>query len=98
VPALTFPLPGELSFEEGAAYPHNYLTAYAGLLRRGRLKPGERVLVHGAGGGVGSAAVQLAKACGAETYALVSTDRRSWWPAARAPTRCYGQTPTGGLS
>jgi len=76
VPALTFPLPDELSFEEGVAYPHNYLTAYAGLLRRGRLSPGERVLVHGAGGGVGSAAVQLAKAYGAETYALVSTEEK----------------------
>jgi len=71
--SLTFPLPAELSFEEGAAYPHNYLTAYAGLLRRGRLQAGERVLVHGAGGGVGSAAVQVAKAAGAVVYAVVSS-------------------------
>jgi NADPH:quinone reductase len=73
-PALTFALPDELSFEEGAAYPLNYLTAYAGLVRRGRLQAGESVLVHGAGGGVGSAALQLAKALGASTYGVVSSE------------------------
>jgi NADPH2:quinone reductase len=73
-PALTFALPDELSFEEGAANPLNYLTAYAGLVRRGRLQAGESVLVHGAGGGVGSAALQLAKALGASTYGVVSSE------------------------
>ncbi len=74
---LTFALPDELSFEQGAAYPHNYLTAYAGLLRRGRLRAGERVLVHGAGGGVGSAAVQVARAAEATVFAVVSSEEKA---------------------
>jgi NADPH:quinone reductase len=76
-PSLTFQLPEELSFEEGAAYPLNYLTAYAGLVRRGQLRPDEKVLVHGAGGGVGSAAVQLAKALGGVAYGVVSSEEKA---------------------
>jgi NADPH2:quinone reductase len=71
-PAATFRLPAELSFCEGAALPLNYLTALAGLERRGRLRAGETLLVHGAGGGVGSAAVQVGKALGARVLAVVS--------------------------
>lgn len=71
-PASTFPLPAELSFHEGAALPLNYLTALAGLERRGRLQAGEILLVHGAGGGAGSAAIQVGKALGARVIALVS--------------------------
>jgi NADPH2:quinone reductase len=75
-PSLTFALPQELSFEQGAAYPLNYLTAYAGLVKRGRLQAGESVLVHGAGGGVGTAALQLAKALGATTYGVVTSEEK----------------------
>ena len=75
-PSLTFALPQELSFEQGAAYPLNYLTAYAGLVRRGDLHAGESVLVHGAGGGVGTAALQLAKALGATTYGVVTSEEK----------------------
>ncbi|MGH7288202.1 MAG: NADPH:quinone oxidoreductase family protein [Myxococcota bacterium] len=71
-PASTFPLPAALSFHEGAALPLNYLTALAGLERRGRLRAGEILLVHGAGGGAGSAAVQVGKALGARVIAIVS--------------------------
>jgi NADPH:quinone reductase len=74
MPQMAFKLIDELSFEEGAAYILNYHTAHFGLLKRGQLKEGETVLVHGAAGGVGTAAVQVAKASGAQVIAVVSTD------------------------
>ena len=77
VPQATFALPDTLSFEEGAAYPLNYLTAIAGLKRRGRLAAGESVLVQGAAGGVGTAAIQVAKALGARVIGLVSTEAKA---------------------
>jgi NADPH:quinone reductase len=73
VPEATFRLPDGLSFAEGAAYPLTYLTALAALRRRGRLQAGETVLVHGAAGGVGTAAIQVGKALGARVLAVVST-------------------------
>ncbi len=66
------PLPDELSFEQGAAIPVNYATAWAGLIGYGNLQPGERVLIHSAGGGVGVAATQIAKCYGAEVYGTAS--------------------------
>jgi NADPH2:quinone reductase len=77
IPEATFPLPDELSFEEGAALPLNYLTALAALERRGRLRAGETVLVHGAAGGVGTACVQVAKAMGASVVGVVSTEAKA---------------------
>jgi NADPH:quinone reductase-like Zn-dependent oxidoreductase len=65
-------LPDELSFEQGAAIPVNYGTAWAGLIGYGNLQSGERVLVHSAGGGVGIAATQIAKRSGAEVYGTAS--------------------------
>jgi NADPH:quinone reductase-like Zn-dependent oxidoreductase len=65
-------LPDELSFEQGAAIPVNYATAWAGLIGYGSLQPGERVLVHSAGGGVGIAAAQIAKRAGAEVCGTAS--------------------------
>jgi len=65
-------LPDELSFEQGAAIPVNYATAWAGLIGYGNLQRGERVLVHSAGGGVGIAATQIAKRHGAEVYGTAS--------------------------
>jgi NADPH2:quinone reductase len=76
-PETTFALADELSFEEGAALPLNYLTALAALDRRGGLRSGETVLVHGAAGGVGTATVQIAKALGAEVTAVVSTEEKA---------------------
>lgn len=64
------PLPKGWSAAEGAAGPLVFLTAYQALRTRGRIKPGETVLVTGASGGVGTAAVVLAKAFGAEVMAL----------------------------
>ncbi len=65
-------LPDALSFEQGAAIPVNYATAWAGLIGYGSLQAGERVLVHSAGGGVGIAATQIAKRAGAEVYGTAS--------------------------
>ncbi|HEV3070983.1 MAG TPA: zinc-binding dehydrogenase [Solirubrobacteraceae bacterium] len=65
-------LPDRLSFEQGAAIPVNYGTAWAGLIGYGNLQPGERVLVHAAAGGVGIAATQIAKRQGAEVYGTAS--------------------------
>ncbi len=58
------PLPGNVSFEQGAALGVPYATAYRGLIDRAQAQPAETVLVHGASGGVGIAAVQLARAAG----------------------------------
>jgi NADPH:quinone reductase-like Zn-dependent oxidoreductase len=66
------PLPDGLSFEQGAAIPVNYATAWAALLGYGSLRAGERVLIHAAAGGVGIAALQLATAAGAEVHGTAS--------------------------
>jgi NADPH:quinone reductase-like Zn-dependent oxidoreductase len=65
-------LPDRLSFEQGAAIPVNYATAWAGLVGYGTLQRGDRVLVHSAGGGVGIAATQIAKHVGAEVFGTAS--------------------------
>jgi NADPH2:quinone reductase len=70
------PKPARLSFAEAAAYGAAYLTAYVALVRRARLEPGEWVLVHGAAGGVGLAAVDLAKALGARVIAASASDAK----------------------
>ena len=66
------PLPDDISFEEGAAIPVNYATAWAGLVRYGSLQAGERVLIHAAAGGVGIAATQIARDRGAEVWGTAS--------------------------
>lgn len=65
-------LPDRLSFEQGAAIPVNYATAWTGLVPYGALQAGQRVLVHAAAGGVGIAATQIAKRLGAEVYGTAS--------------------------
>lgn len=67
-----FPVPERLSFEQAAAFPLVYQTAWRMLVGRAELKPGETVLVHGAGGGVGGAAVEIALLCGARVLATTS--------------------------
>jgi NADPH:quinone reductase-like Zn-dependent oxidoreductase len=73
----TLALPDELSFEQGAAIPVNYGTAWAGLIGYGNLQPGERVLLHSAGGGVGIAATQIAKRVGVEVYGTASPGKHA---------------------
>jgi NADPH:quinone reductase-like Zn-dependent oxidoreductase len=68
-------LPDEWSYEEAASVPVNYATAYAGLVRYGAVREGERVLVHAAAGGVGIAATQIAKAAGAEVFGTASAGK-----------------------
>jgi NADPH2:quinone reductase len=70
---FAFPLSAKLDFAQGAGLILNYHTAYFALLLRGRLREGETVLVHGAAGGVGTAALQVARGLGANTIALVSS-------------------------
>src|ERR1700752_1752160 len=73
----TVALPESMSFEQGAAVPVNYATAWAALHGYGSLRAGERVLVHAAAGGVGIAAVQLAKAAGAVVHGTASPGKHA---------------------
>jgi NADPH2:quinone reductase len=73
----TFPLPDNISFEQGAALPMNYLTAQFALKERAGIREGETVLVHGGAGGVGTATIQVAKGYGARVIAVVSTDEKA---------------------
>ncbi|WP_212528049.1 polyketide synthase [Actinospica durhamensis] len=73
-------IPDNLSFEEAATIPMTFLSAWFGLHELGALRPGERVLIHAAAGGVGMAAVQLAQLHGAEVYGTASEPK---WAALR---------------
>lgn len=68
-----FPIPEGMGFEEAAGFPVQYLTAHNCLFEWGKLEEGERVLIHAAAGGVGTAAVQLASRAGAEVFGTAST-------------------------
>ncbi|MFJ8649769.1 SDR family NAD(P)-dependent oxidoreductase [Streptomyces sp. NPDC093546] len=78
---LVCPIPEGWSFRQAAAVPVAYLTAYYGLVDLAGLRPGEAVLVHAGTGGVGTAALQLARHLGAEAYATASPAK---WDALRA--------------
>lgn len=67
------PKPTSYSYEEAAAFPCVYLTAYYGLVLAARLKPGETVLVHAGGSGAGVAAIQVARLCGASVITTVGS-------------------------
>lgn len=68
------PLPETISFEAGAALPMAMLTSWHALSAKAKLKPGQTVLVQAAGSGVGSAAIQIARLCGARVIATVGSD------------------------
>jgi NADPH:quinone reductase-like Zn-dependent oxidoreductase len=70
------PVPGDLSFDEAAAVPLVFITAWHMLMTRAQLKPGEDVLVMGAGSGVGSAAIQVAKLMQARVIVVAGTDAK----------------------
>jgi NADPH:quinone reductase-like Zn-dependent oxidoreductase len=74
--ANAIPIPGDLSFDEAAAVPLVFLTAWHMLMTRARLQPGEDVLVIGAGSGVGSAAIQVAKLVSARVIAVAGSDEK----------------------
>ena len=79
VPAnQVFAKPDSLSFEQAAALPVNYLTAYGLLVAMGALKPEESVLIHNAGGGVGLAALDIASHIGATTYGTASGSKHAF--------------------
>ena len=73
-----FEKPDQLSFEQGAAIPVNYLTAWALLVTMGGLQKGEAVLIHNAGGGVGLAALDIAKHIGARTFGTASAGKHQF--------------------
>jgi NADPH:quinone reductase-like Zn-dependent oxidoreductase len=76
--AQVFAKPDELTFEQAAAIPVNYLTAWALLVTMGGLKKDEAVLIHNAGGGVGLAALDIAKHIGARTFGTASTGKHEF--------------------
>ena len=71
-----FDVPDGMTFDEAAGFPVQFITAHNALFEWGGLVEGERALVHAAAGGVGSAAVQLARSIGSEVFATASTDRK----------------------
>lgn len=79
--SVTVRKPANLSFIEAATLPAAYITAYHSLYNLAHIKAGDRVLIHAAAGGVGQAAIQLAKLAGAEIYATASPRK---WPLLRA--------------
>lgn len=74
--ALCLPLPDGFPFVDAAAFIMIYATSHHALVDRAQLKAGETVLVLGAAGGVGTSAIQIAKACGAKVIAAASTDEK----------------------
>jgi len=74
--ANVIPIPGDLSFDEAAAVPLVFLTAWHMLIGRAELQPGEEVLVLGAGSGVGSSAIQIAKVLGARVIATAGSEAK----------------------
>lgn len=73
--AQVLPMPDGLSFEQAAAFPVNYGTAYAALILMGGLREGDSVLIHAAAGGVGIAATQIARNAGAEIFGTASPQK-----------------------
>jgi NADPH2:quinone reductase len=74
--AMCMPLPDAMSFEDASAFIMTYATSHHALMDRAELKAGETLLVLGAAGGVGTAAIQIAKAAGAKVIAAASTDEK----------------------
>jgi NADPH:quinone reductase-like Zn-dependent oxidoreductase len=78
VPARNvFPIPERLSFEQAAAFPLVYQTAWRMVVTRGDVRPGQTVLIHGAGGGAGGAALEIARLAGARVFATTSGEKKA---------------------
>jgi len=71
-----YPIPADLSFAAAATIPSTFFTVYYSLNHLARLAKGEKILIHGAAGGVGIAAIQVAKHCGAEIFATAGSDEK----------------------
>jgi NADPH:quinone reductase len=71
------PVPQGMSLLEAAALPENYFTVWSNLFERGRLKKGEHVLIHGGSSGIGTTAIQMAKAFGAIVHTTVGSKRKA---------------------
>ncbi len=86
--AMSCRLPQTFSFEQGAGFILNYHTVHFALTRRAAVLPGETVVVHGAAGGIGTAAIQVARCLGAEVVAVTSSPREGGGgPQRRRDTR-----------
>src|SRR5437667_322214 len=70
------PIPDKLSFEEAAAIPEVFLTAYLALFKLGDLKPGHKVLIHAGASGVGTASIQLVREAGATSIVTAGTEKK----------------------
>lgn len=73
---LCLPIPAGLSFIEAAALPETFFTVWSNIFDRARLKPEETLLVHGGSSGIGTTAIQLAKAFGAQTFITAGSDEK----------------------
>jgi NADPH2:quinone reductase len=94
-PSQLIPLPSTFDYAEGATFLAAYGTAYHALIDRGELRPGEVLLVHGAGGGVGLAAVEMGKFLGATVIAAASSEDKLAVAQARGADHLvlYGREP-----
>ena len=70
------PIPGDLSFVEGASLPETFFTVWSNVFDRGKLQPGESLLVHGGSSGIGVAAIQMATASGSKVYITAGSDEK----------------------
>ena len=91
------PLPKGFDMLHAAALPENYFTVWHNLFERGQLKAGESVLIHGGASGIGTTAIQLAKAFGATVFTTVRNARegRGRHASSAPTTRCSTRTTTG---
>jgi NADPH2:quinone reductase len=71
-----YPMPEKMSFEEAAGFIVTYQSSYFSIIMRAKTKPGETVLVHAGAGGIGTSAIQIAKAIGAKVYATAGSDEK----------------------
>jgi NADPH2:quinone reductase len=94
-PASCIPLPDAMSFAQGAAFPLHYLTAYHALTTVAHARAGETVLIHAAGGGVGTAAVQIASVLGLRVVATASTEEKRRRVRALGATRAVAYDDFG---
>ena len=98
LPEHLHPLPDDVSFAQGAAVNVPYATAFRALVDRARAQPGETVLVHGGSGGVGTAAVQIARAAGLTVFATAGTARGMALVLALGAHRAFDHSAPGYLA